>query len=770
MTAIGSPNADRAALLANRSTTGGEWCQAWSDKVDDWLRALFASAAGEESKRIALVAVGGYGRRELCPGSDIDVVLLHAGQADVGVVAERLWYPVWDAGFKLGHAVRSNREAIALAQDDLDTATSLLDTRFLAGDQALAADLVERATAQWRRRARKWLAELADSVVERHIRRGEVAFMLEPDLKDGRGGLRDVHALAWADAARLILFPADRESLASAYATVLAARVELHRSTVRAGNQLSLQEQDAVAGALGDRDADALMGRLAGAARTIAWTSDDTWARIRSSLAGPLGRLARRDRPVGAGLVLRDGEIHVEAAASPADDPALVLRAAAETARHLTVIDRASLERLAAETRPLPDPWPPEAREAIIELLMTGDAAVGVIEALDQRGLWVKVLPEWLAVRSRPQRNAYHRFTVDRHLVETAAGAAALADRVRRPDLLVLGALLHDLGKGAPGDHSEAGAGLAEAIARRMGMADADVDMLVRLVRHHLLLPETATRRDLDDPATIDRVASAVGSVEVLGLLAALTEADALATGPAAWGPWKATLVRDLVARVEHVLGGGAAHEVIGADFPTPAQRELLDRREQVIVAGGDELVLVTRDRPGLMSRVAGVMAVHGVAVLAAWVHSTDDGMALEQYRVESTIGPVVPWDKVRHDLERALDGRLAVHARVEARRRRYARRPSVPDSEVVTKVTFDNASSERSTVVEVLAPDAVGLLHRVSRALAELDLDIRSAKVQTLGPQVIDAFYVRGFGGAKITDADHLAEIERAILQVLEA
>jgi [protein-PII] uridylyltransferase len=293
--------------------------------------------------------------------------------------------------------------------------------------------------------------------------------------------------------------------------------------------------------------------------------------------------------------------------------------------------------------------------------------------------------------------------------------------------------------------------------------------VLGRLVRHHLLLPQVATRRDLDDPATIELVAAAVGSVEVLELLAALTEADALATGPAAWGPWKASLVRDLVERVEHVLGGGQAHEVIGADFPTPAQRELLGRREQVIQAGGDELVLVTRDRPGLMSRVTGVLAVHGVAVLAAWVHSTEDGMALEQYRVEATVGPVVPWDSVRLDLERALDGRLAVHARVEARRRRYARKPIVPDAAVVSKVTFDNASSERATVVEVLAPDAIGVLYRITRALSELDLDIRSAKAQTLGPQVIDAFYVRDFAGRKILDADHLAEIERAVLQQLE-
>ncbi len=720
------------------------------------------------------MAVGGYGRGELCPQSDVDVVLLHDGRAgrdggEVGDVAGRLWYPVWDAGYKLGHAVRSVGEALGLAQENLDTATSLLDARHLAGDEAMSTGLAVRARGQWQKRARKWLAALAESVDRRHDRYGEVAFLLEPDLKEGRGGLRDVHALWWAEAAKLILFPVDRDEIDRAYGVLLDARVELHRQTNRATNQLLLQEQDAVAAALRDPDADALMGRLATAARTVAWTSDDTWTRIRSSLTGPLGRLARRDRTLGDGLVLRDGEVHLDADASPAADPALVLRAAAEAARLGTVIDRPSLERLAAEAPPMPDPWPAEARERLVSLLGAGPHAIGVIEALDQRGLWVKVLPEWAPVRSRPQRNAYHRYTVDRHLIEAAVGAAAAVDRVSRPDLLVAGALLHDLGKGYPGDHCEAGAGLAATIGRRMGFAAADVDVLVRLVRHHLLLPDVATRRDLDDPGTIDRVAGVVGSLDVLDLLAVLTEVDSLATGPAAWGPWKAGLVSDLVGRVAHVLGGGSAHEVISADFPTPAHLQLLEHGEQVVQALDDELVVICRDRPGLLARVAGVLALHGVGVLAAWAYTSDEGMALEQFRVEGTHGPVIPWDRVRTDLERALDGRLAVHARVEERARRYAsqgRRAAAGD--VVTKVTFDNASSDGATVVEVLAPDAVGVLYRITRALAELDLDVASAKVQTLGPQVVDAFYIRGSEGGKVTDPDHLAEIERAVLQAL--
>ncbi|MGH9184608.1 MAG: ACT domain-containing protein, partial [Acidimicrobiales bacterium] len=514
--------------------------------------------------------------------------------------------------------------------------------------------------------------------------------------------------------------------------------------------------------------ADELMTRLSAAARTIAWTSDDTWSRVRSSLTGPLGRLARRDRRVAPGLVLREGEVHLGPDADVAGDPVLALRGAAAAAVASTTIDRPSLERLAADAPAMPDPWPPEARDRLVELLRAGPAAVGLVEALEQRSLWLRILPEWANVRSRPQRNAYHRYTVDRHLVEAAVNAGALATRVGRPDLLVVGALLHDLGKGWPGDHTEVGMVLARTIGTRMGFAAADVDVLVTLVEHHLLLPDVATRRDLDDPGTIQRVVAAVGSAEVLDLLGALTEADSLATGPAAWGPWKADLVQELVTRTHHVLGGGTAHEAVSDEFPTTAQRDLMTRRETVVAGDGDVLVVVAPDRPGLFARVAGVLALHGLAVLAALADSDDGGMAVEQFQVEPAFGPVIPWDRVRVDVELALAGRLAIHARLEERAQRYARRVPAAASPAITKVAFDNVVSEVATVVEVQAADAVGVLYRITRALADLDLNIRSAKVQTLGPQVVDSFYVSTASGTKLTEPDHLVELERAVLHAL--
>lgn len=790
----------RAQRAADDSLVGRALCRAWTADVDAWLNGLFDAAVdGSREPNVALVAVGGYGRGELSLQSDIDVLLLHAGPSargvsgrparatrahgerrndsghspwDIGQIADRLWYPIWDAGLKLGHAVRTIDEALALAADDLDTATSLLDARYIAGDRDLASRLDERAELLWRKRARRFLTRMAERVRQRHASAGEVAFLLEPDLKEGHGGLRDVQALRWAQAARTILWEGDDDRLDAAYDLLLAVRVELHRRAGRPTDKLALQEQDAVAPALGYGDADDLMRAVAQSARTIAWTSDDSWARIASALAGPFGRL-RRERAIEPGLVWRDGEVHVAAEADASNDPALALQAAAAAAARQTRLDRASLTVLAQARTDVPEPWPAALRDALVALLLAGPPAIPVLEALDQHGIWERYITEWPAVRAKPQRNAYHRFTVDRHLWEAAAQAARLAGQVARPDLLVLGALLHDIGKGWDGNHTDNGVALVEVLGPRMGFDAGDAAVLVALCQHHLLLADVATRRDLDDPAIIDDVAAAVGSQEVLELLAALTEADSLATGPAAWSTWKSELVRSLVVRVGHVLGGGSLDDLdeYGREteaFPSSAQREMLATGEQVISCEGDRLTLVSADRHGLFNRVAGVLALHGLDVLDA-AAATEQGMALEVFRVESSVGPTFSWQPVIEDLERVLDGRLALRARLADRVRRYSRGSSAQAHDIEAEVRFDLEASPEATVVEVQAADGLGVLYRITRALADLDLDIASAKVQTLGSAVVDSFYVRDARGRKVADQATLAEIEHAIIHALD-
>src|SRR6266702_139123 len=470
-------------------------------QVDRWLAELLGAEAG-----VALVAVGGYGRRELLPRSDLDVLLLHGGRDDVASIADRIWYPVWDSGAELDHAVRTVPQARRVARTDLKVALGLLSARHVAGDPDLTERLRAGALEDWRAAAPTRLAELHASHDERAQRSGELAFLLEPDLKEARGGLRDVHAIQAIAAAWVAPGPGPR--VRAAYESIMDARHALHEITGRPTDRLVLQEQDEVARVLGLLDADALMRHLAGAGRAVAYSVDQAFRQAQRSRGGRRRSKAQR-RPLADGLVEQDGEVVLARAADPASDPALPLRAAAAAAQAALALAPRTLTRL-AECPPLPVPWPPEARDALVALLGAGPAAVPVWEALDQEGLVASLLPDWDRVRNRPQRNPLHTYTVDRHLVETAARAAVLTRDVARPDLLLLSARLHDIGKGWPGDHRVTGEVVARDTARRMGLSGADTELVASAVRHHLLLPHAATRRDLDDPQTAAGVAATV--------------------------------------------------------------------------------------------------------------------------------------------------------------------------------------------------------------------------------------------------------------------
>jgi [protein-PII] uridylyltransferase len=371
-----------------------------------------------------------------------------------------------------------------------------------------------------------------------------------------------------------------------------------------------------------------------------------------------------------------------------------------------------------------------------VGLLAAGEGAVAVFEELDQAGLLVRLLPEWETVRSKPQRNSYHRFTVDRHLVEAAAAAAGLTRRVARPDLLLVGALLHDIGKGLPGDHTQVGMQVVAALAPRLGFGPEDVAVLVSMVEHHLLLPDVATRRDLHDPATARAVADAVGSRDVLELLHALTKADAQATGPAAWSAWKAQLIDELVSRAGALLEG---RPPVPPALLTPEQEAVVARGEFAMEPDGDSVLVVAPDRPGLLSLAAGVLALHRLDVRAASGFARGS-TAVTLYRVTPRFGSLPDWTVVREDLRHALDGTLPLEERLAAREAAYSRPGRLVAPSTVALV--DDAS-ETSTVVEVRAPDELGVLHRIAHVHETSGLDVRSAHVSTLGADVVDAFYV---------------------------
>jgi [protein-PII] uridylyltransferase len=710
--------------------------------------------------RAALVAVGGYGRRELAPGSDLDLVLVHDGLRDVAAVAEPVWYAVWDAGLQLDHAVRTAQECARLAETDLRVALGLLTARCVAGDSSLVDGLVERVRARWAARPAQSLAALREAMERRWSQHGELAFLLEPDVKLARGGLRDVEALYAAALAAPVASPIlDDPALEAAADELLAVRVALHAVTGRRGDRLGLEEQDLVARRLGLADAEELLPHVAAAARRVQWTTDQVWRRIASWQAGPRrGSLAR---PLGAGVAVVDDELVLDGAVAPGSDSALPFRLAAAAARTGLPVAQSALVRLENESVAPPEPWPAATRDALVDLLGCGHAAVPLLETLDHIGVFGRYVREWAAVRSRPQRNSYHRFTVDRHLFEAAAEAAASVRTVARPDLLLLGAWLHDIGKGFPGDHTPVGARLVADIGRRLGLAADDVAVLVRLVENHLLLAEAATRRDLDDPATIDAVRARVPSLLELDLLAALTRADSIATGPAAWSAWKSRLVDELVARTAARLSGSVPASV---PLVTPAHRALFAGRVLRVVPEGSRVTVVAPDRPGLLSVVAGVLALHRLPVRAA-NGATEDGMAVQVFDVEPSSAP--RWDEVSAALAAALDDPASVEVRL-ASRARASRLPQRPGAAVppASTVLVDNDSTGRATIVEVRSADSVGLLARVAGAIARCDGDIGVVRVLTFGHEVVDTFYVTDRRtGAKVTDTDRL---ERAVLAAL--
>lgn len=786
-----SLRAARQDLLAQTGLGGDDFCHALAAAADMWLAELLHGASGGDEQNMALMAVGGYGRGELFPFSDLDLVLVHRGRRDVSRLADSVWYPVWDEGIRLDHSVRRPAEVLAVARGDLRAQLGLLDGRLVAGDAEVVVPLLSEAEAMWRRSAPRHLPLLAEQVARRRTEQGDVAFLLEPELKESYGGLRDVSAVrAAARAVGALSEYVDLGALEEPRQVLSAARVELHRGTGRATDRLLLQEQDAVADALGYPDADALMAVVAEAGRTVALVADDVWRR--RGLWGATARrsIVRRRQPevapddeersfdvVEPGVAVEvsgnaPSEVVIAAGSDAGTDVTLPLRLAAVAAERGLPLSRAALETLAEEVPSPSEPWPDDLRRALVRVLATGTAAVLALESLDQRRLLVRLLPEWGAVRNRPQRNAYHRFTVDRHLLETAANASRLVGTVDRPDLLLLGALLHDIGKGFPGDHTAAGMEVVQRIGTRMGLPDADVEVLVNLVRNHLLLADVATRRDLDDPVTIDTVADAVGDRSALALLAALTEADSMATGPAAWGPWKAGLVADLVRRTEERLSGV---ETVGrsAVLVTDRHRQLMVQAERlgrtVVAADPPSVTVVARDRPGLLAAVTGVLALQGLDVRSADAGG-EEGFAVEVFTVEPARGRWPDWQRVGDEVDAVLRGTLPLADRLRDRDRTYARRRPRAAHQGPVSVAVDNGASATSTVVDVRAPDRVGLLHKITSALFAEGLDVTAARVSTLGDEVVDAFYVcDSAGGGKLLDPGRRARLEQAVRRSVE-
>ncbi|MSW02378.1 MAG: [protein-PII] uridylyltransferase, partial [Actinobacteria bacterium] len=713
---------------------------------------------GANSDDVAIAAVGGFGRGELSPGSDLDILILHRGtlsEEDLSAFVNKILYPLWDKKIKVDHSVRTRSEVREAAEADLKVILGLLDIRLVCGNPSLVADVQIDALDEWRKNSKHRLPELEASLLERHQRAGELAYLLEPDLKEARGGLRDITAIRALDKSGAIAIPMERISVAESLLSNV--REALHLVSGRDKDKLLFQEQDKVAAHLGFADADVLMSEVAQAARSVDYLLDSSWYRLAHKGKDSSGRFLRKVRSttLSRDISVANKEVTIDTDADFSLDPTIGLRASAAAAQLGLPISMDSLERLSHALKSgvgnLPNPWPRDARENLISLIGAGPAMVQIFEALDQEEIIFHWIPEWRAVRSLPQRNVLHRHTVDRHMVETAVQAASLTRKVHRPDLLLFSALFHDIGKGTEEDHSERGERLIAPLARRIGFAESDIKTIQLLVKHHLLLSATATRRDLDDPATITAVADVIPDLQTLELLHALSIADGEATGRAAWTDWKASLVAELVKRVELAI----------TDNTVAQQPELTDEQRAKADSGRLSVSIENRgsvyaieivipDSTGILSTVAGVLNLLRLDVRSARTKSVGNSAVMEWIVIPDPHAPLLEEQKLHEEITRALKSRSSLSERIQERIDAYSELPSIPVPDPVVETFLDAATD--ATIIEVRSHDRPALLFGIGDSITRSSVDIRSAIVTTLGAEAIDTLYVTEIGGGPLT------------------
>ena len=725
-----------------------------SDSVDRELSISFSKSAItflKDPGSVALTAVGGYGRGELAPGSDLDILILHDGSNkadDLSQFINGFLYPLWSAGRAVDHSVRTRAQTRDIAAEDIRVALGLLDLRFIQGNKDLFTTVDEDSRDSWRNNQKRNLPKLRESLEERANRSGELAFLLEPDLKEARGGLRDINALHAIEASGVVAVALER--MASGQALLSNVRDVLHELSGKTRDQLLLTEQDKVAAEMGFADADALMLEVAKAARSVDYLMDLTWHRI-DQKSGKSWLRKKSSPEVARGLVLENEEISIKPGYEISKDPEIGLRAAASAAQRGVPISIDACIAMAENFTALPTPWPRSVREDLVSLIGGGIEMLRVFEALDQEGLIEKWIPEWAHVRFLPQRNVLHRHTVDRHMLETAVRAAALTRTVKRPDLLLVGALFHDIGKGfANKDHSEYGEELILPLAKRIGFDEEDCNILGLMVREHLLLSEVATRRDLDDPATIALVNERVKDPDSLQLLHALSIADGQATGRTAWSDWKASLVSTLVNKCLAAMSGT---KPVAQPELTPKIK--LTGEISLAIEEGDgifEIDVIARDQVGLLSIVAGVLSICRLEVRAARTKTTNE-IAVFRWTVATDPNVEMPSEsKLLELLHKGIHGELDLGRKIDERIENYRRIPGIPTPPPVVSVMNDIATS--ATVVEVRMHDRPGVLYSVAKAISRTGVDIRAAIVSTLGAEAFDTLYVTDVAGNALTEA----------------
>ena len=720
-----------------------------SDKADRDLSELFLAAVAKHQipiNSVALAAVGGYGRGELSPGSDLDITIIHkAKNQKLDEFVSDFLYPLWSSGVQIDHSVRTPEELIEVAKTDIRVILGALDLRFIAGNEELSSEASERIVKLWQTDYKKFLSDLHNSMNERSERNGELAFLLEPDLKEARGGLRDANTLR-----ALSLLGRERvplEKISEAQVFLQNVRDSLHTAVTKPRDQLLLTEQDKVAELMGFNNADELMMMVAKSARTIDYVTDSVWHSIEHKKKRfPLRKSIR----LAAGVISEAGEINLEPNYKLNENSEIGMRAAAIAAQQGLPLSPEFVLQIAENFSPLPSPWPRQVREDLISFIGAGSSMIRVFEALDQENLISKWIPEWEHVRFLPQRNVLHRHTVDRHMLETAVEAAKLTRTVRRPDLLLFAALFHDIGKGFQDkDHSEYGAQLIFDLAQRIGFSKQDCETLRFLVAEHLTLSTAATRRDLDDPQTISDVVSKVGNHENLHLLHALSIADGKATGKSAWSDWKARLVETLVTKCIAVMSGEEPISPPDLQLPENFSHDI----QVVMTSLGSvfEIEIIAKDQVGLLSAIAGVLSINRLDLRNAKTKTIGD-YAIGKWLVTPDVNAQIPTEeKLREQITRAIRGELDLQKKIDERIDFYRNLPGILTPDPIVSASNDIASS--ATVLEVRMHDRPGILYSVAKSISRFGFDINAVVISTLGAEAFDTLYLTTSNGEPLSD-----------------
>ncbi len=827
---------------------GRKLLQQHTQLIDAYIRHYYEKCPAASRSRLALVALGGYGRCEQFPFSDVDILLLHEPEAteELAVVTETIFYPLWDAGLEVGHGVRTVDGCLADADKDFFFQVALLDARFLCGEERLFVELEDRyrhGFVEGQRRA--FLENMTTSRQQRQQRFGMHSYLLEPHIKESRGGLRDIHAMLWTAKALFgfssledlreagLLTEQERQDFTNAWDHLVRIRNRLHYLSGRKNDQLYFEYQEEMANDLQFRNNKDLLGveqfmrDLYGHLQKVAVASDLFFEHVAESLAHA-GSPAIAEANIAAhGIAIRHGHIHLDLddAALLRSRPYLLMQLFAQAAKNGLPIHYRTKKMVTANLHLIDDRArvSKRMRKAFFTALTQTDDPLPVLTTMLETGLLTAYLPELANVASLAQHDVYHIYTVDRHLLQTVVETARLRQTesatfqaVSSPNVLFLAALLHDIGKGQGGDHSELGAEQAVQIGKRMGLTDGEVADLGFLIRNHLFLTDTALRRDLEDESFIIRCARRIEDQNRLDMLHLLSIADARATGPTAWNDWKASLLLELYQRITNLLGradlAAAPDQHLGVDWmrsriatllaPSHPKsiNEILNRLpgKYLLSFSPEEVVehlamhrrlhdekalleascqgevwtirIMAKDRPGLLAKICGILALHNLTVMAAQIWTWPDNTAVDVIKVRPR------QDDPDHDRVLAIladDLNLALANRLALAHRLVEKRPVTPPRHQrmgvrpKPRVQLDNTTSDRYTVIEVFADDHPGLLYDITRCMAELDINIHQAKIATEKERLVDVFYVLDSEGNKIKDALFHKEICRALLHV---